>query len=585
LTVGGSKGTTELELDGATLTLNAKSTIDDSGTLAEQGYASSIAIRSPATLTNDGLLTVGPGYQLAITGNLTNASDGLVYLPANGYHALLELDGTSTFVNYGEVALQYNSEIVAPYNAKATATIDNAGGTIQNAGTIDVNAGGVFNEGAGTVTGSAPVVSNAILQLTGSGPSSFKLEGATTVSGTVAAAQTLQLGSGSVSTKASLTNEGVIVTTNYSTLSLPRGDILFNYGSVISGPGTSLALVGDVDNERGGTITVGGNAGYGSSLYLEAPYTLTNDGTFLVQAHSQVLAPFNSATGLVFDNDGGTISNAGAFDVKPGGTFKEGAGTTTGNAIFVPGGAVELAGSGAASFEMTGGALSGTIAADQTVAVVAPLGYNTIKVPASFTNDGTIFLSKGAINLPAGGTLTNNGLIECQDGSSNSLRGNLTNDTHGIVNLDGVTSYGGQLLLPLANTTFDNAGTIDLLYGSTIILQSWTQTFDNTGTINVGAFPSGSAWGGTAFDGIPIAASTTNVASQENTIVLSGTINPVLVGGLPTPYPKSPQSISYGLFEASDGGDPTYIIHLSCSASVSGGWASTARTPPAAPQT
>jgi hypothetical protein len=129
----------------------------------------------------------------------------------------------------------------------------------------------------------------------------------------------------------------------------------------------------------------------------------------------------------------------------------------------------------------------------------------------------------------------------------------------------------------LANTTFDNAGTIDLLYGSTIILQSWTQTFDNTGTINVGASPSGGAlggtpWGGTAFDGSPISASTTKVASQENTIKLGGTINPVLVGGLPTPLPTAPKSISYGLFEASDGGDKTSVIHLSCSASVTGGW-------------
>jgi hypothetical protein len=126
-------------------------------------------VASRATLTNHGSIFTSPGGSVEVAGNLTNASDGFVDVAASntyGGQSTLWLDGPGTFTNYGQMAVQTNGSINAPWQGSG-AVLDNAGGNIQNSGTITMAAGATLIEGAGGITGNAAVIRGGALRLQG----------------------------------------------------------------------------------------------------------------------------------------------------------------------------------------------------------------------------------------------------------------------------------------------------------------------------------------------------------------------------------------------------------------------------------
>lgn len=560
LTLGGTSGTDELVLDNATLSLGSSSAVERTGEITTLG-AGYLDMQGSAVLTNDGDIQVGgSGNGLELYGNITNAPDGWVSV-SNPSDLTL---ATGTFTNNGELTVGAGAQMDVPYEDSTGAVLYNANGQIQNQGFINVNGGGTFEEGSGTVVGipaqydSGIQITNGTLDLVGKGASSFELAGGT-LAGTVAAGQTVVLDSGEVLTAGSVTNDGTILVDRpggAAQLTLPAGRTLTNNGSIVVPANTGLELEGNVANKAKGTIAVSGSSAGGSSLTLEGAVTMTNDGTVSVGAVSSSLSAGNSGT---IDNAAGTIANAGTVTVPVGATFTEGSGATTGNPVQVSG-RLDLTGSGASTFQL-GGTMSGNVAAGQTV----ELGYGLGSAAAtgSFTNDGTL-VGNGSLSLPYGDTLTNDGTIEIghsYGGQELTLSGNLTNAAGGVIGED-----GGTLQMAGTGTTFDNAGTLELLYQNNLLLDGCSpgpceNTFDNTGTIDLGTDSAGAQWGSGAYDSY-------FQPEAGDTVELGGTITPVPNG---EPSGGTGNQITYNIGGGSSPGTPP-TWSLSCSASVTGGW-------------
>lgn len=566
LTLGGPNGTAELEDNNQTLTLGSSSAITRTGELTDEGGGSgAIDVVSGATLTNHGILEVVGGNVLQLSGDVTNAADGWVGVTGG---STLGIDA-GTFTNSGEVSVQPSSTLQAPYHSGTGAVIDNGGGTIQNQGSIDVGSGATFDQGPGEVIG-APVSigapsSGGSLDLSGAGAGRFQLVVNATLTGNIAAGQTVIADAGGSSAPAatgSFTNYGTLMSGSGGLeFTLPAGDTLTNAGTiVVPSPGDALTLAGNVLND--GTIAMNG-----STLKLAGAVTLTNHGTITVPPQSTL----DTGSAGTIDNAGGTIASGGEVDVETGGTFAEGAGTTTGNYVSVAG-ALKLTGTGASSFGLLpNSTIGGTIAAHQTV-IVSGNSIEPVTAGKSFTNRGTLF-GRGYLALPAGDTLTNDGTLEDSDegggGAAFYLAGNLTNGPAGVIG-----EGGDGLDMTRLGSTFDNAGKLYLL-GESISLTGAGNcggssepacdiTFNNTGTIYWGT-ESGN-WGS------PGNGDASNVSGAlGDSVNLGGTIVPV-PNAEPNAWPApAGDSINYGISNANYISTTEEWV-LSCGASVTEGW-------------
>ena len=555
LTLGSSTGTAELQMNNTSLTLGASSSVATNGEIVGYGI---ITLSSGATLTNDGTINVTGSLQLL--GSVTNNPDGLVEV-TNG--APLFVD-TGTFTNSGELFLQPNTDLQAPAGGHTGAVIDNAGGLIENQGTINVQTGGIFDQGSGDVIGDPVTMAwpyQGALDLTGDGTGTFVLAGNSTISGDVAAGQTVVI-DGGITASGSFTNAGTVIGGSGTlTLTIANGGVLTNTGSIVVPPGNALIVAGNVDNAATGTIALSG-----SGFQLSGAVTLTNDGTITVPPNSALSTGVAGNPGTI-DNDFGSIDNGGTITANQGGTFVQGDGNTTGNFVIIDG-ALDITGNGAASFDFlnSNSTISGDIASAQIVH-----DQSVITAGTSFTNNGTFIGDGGTLVLPTGGTLTNNGTIEEGHGGGGSagfvIDGNLTSTATGVIG----ENYGG-LKMGTAGTTFDNAGTMYLLYPSGFLLgnsncggsgqPSCDITWNNTGTIYWGM---GSAtWGG--FGGV-----SSFGGSTGDVVNLGGTIIPVPEGEptMPTTPPPNP-TITYDINGLGTGNPPTYT--LSCPAAVTSHW-------------
>jgi Bacterial Ig-like domain (group 3) len=563
LTLGGKHGTAELEDDNQVLSLGSSSAITRAGEFiaAGGGGSNAIDLGSGARLTNDGIVEAADGSGLQLSGDVTNAADGWVGVTGG---STLAID-TGTFTNSGEVSVQANSTLEAPRGGGTGAVIDDAAGAIQNQGSIDLGSGATFGQGAGEVIG-APVSigapsSGGSLDLTGTGAGRFQLGPDATLTGNVAAGQTVIVDAGGSEAPAatdSFTNDGALMSGSGGLeFTLPAGDTLTNKGSiVVPSPSDTLTLAGNVVND--GTIAMNG-----STLELSGAVTLTNHGTITVPPQSGL----ETGSAGTIDNAGGTIASGGEVDVAAGGTFTEGAGTTTGNYVDISG-ALKLTGAGASSFGLEqNSTLSGTIAAHQTV-IVSGTSIGPATAAKSFTNRGTLF-GRGWLALPAGGTLTNDGTLEDSDegsgGAAFYLAGNLTNSAAGVIG-----EAGDGLIMARPGTTFDNAGKLYLLTEGINLTGAGEDcgngsgqppcdiTFDNTGT------GGDIAWGGSGY------ASSVQGALGD-TVNLGGTIVPV-PGVEPNTWPPpAGESIQYTIAGANYIGT-TKEWNVSCGGSVTEGW-------------
>jgi hypothetical protein len=541
LTLGGSGGAAELEANGSqTLTLGGSSMIADSGTLTNQNGR--LAVHQTGALTNDGVIAVASSG-LEIVGNLTNAPDGLI----SSSGPSLYIDGPGTFTNAGELSLTGSAALIAPAFGGPSATVVNAGGAIENTSSSHstIGTGATLEQTAGATTGTPIQINGGTLDLEGAGNSSYQMVGTSTLTGTVAAAQTIIL-DGNISTTGSLTNNGTLTGYQGPHLTVPSGDTLTNNG-LISLPGVSLTMVGDVHNAAAGRISISG-----ATFAVQSPATLTNDGTIAVGPNSVLTTTGSSGT---IDNDGGTIRDGGTVTLSSGGgTFIEGDGSETGNLVSINSqGALQLTGSGASGFSLNGAAISGDIAAGQVVQ------SGTLTATGSFANYGTMFPRGGQTNFPSGDTLTNHGLIAGT--GSFSVDGSITNAVDGTINLQQVIRLDGS------NETFTNDGTMVMPCCGGVHIDGANTTnnaFVNNGTYYNGTLPAGSSvsWGG----GIPMTNSSIQALAAGDVVTMDGTVIPLPSGGEMPPPPGTPTSSWYQFINAPGTNSPIWT--LGCGFSV-----------------
>ncbi len=223
---------------------------------------------------------------------------------------------------------------------------------------------------------------------------------AVSVTGNMAADQSIDLVGASIYWTGPATNSGAITVTGSGSLIDATGGTLTNAG-LIEDEATDtggLTLTGSFDNQGAGingiiddgAITLNGG-------------TLTNEGTLSVEES----ASFRNESTV--ENNSGTIVNAGTFSDDYNTEFVEGAGTTSGNPIQSSGTEIDFTGSGQSSFIGTPGYLiyiEGTIASDQSVT-----------------------LEPGAGLYPENGTIDSNGVIDAESTTSGAyVEGSLDND-------------------------------------------------------------------------------------------------------------------------------------------------------------
>jgi hypothetical protein len=471
LTVGGSSGTQTLAV-GSSCSLNAILTTTAGISNGAQGAivltngegcGDNVTVNGP--ITNAGTLTSEPasGGSRSLLGNLTNT--GTLAINTN----TADNGASTTWTNEGTIDLATGKELAVSSKNSLT---NGTGGTIAAAGSGDVVlSGATFTEGAGTTSGTQPVVvDDGTLNYAGTGASVIALRGNTALSGTLGSAQTLSIQStcseNVVATAAEGTvNGGTIKLTNgdgcgdNATLAIPAGT-LTNSGKIVSEPvhGGTRTLQGSIANP--GTLAINANTAYNG-----ASATLTNHGALNVAEGIQLTV---SNKGSVVNSGGGKITAGTGGDVFNGSetSFTEGAGTTSGaKPVIVDDGKLTYAAGGGASVIALRGVdtLVGSLVAGQSLSVESTCSENvTVTASESFTNAGTITLtnadgcSDNATLIVSAGTLTNSGKIVTEPaiGGTRTLQGNITNT--GTLSIKANTAYSG------AGALLTNEGAVDL---------------------------------------------------------------------------------------------------------------------------
>jgi fibronectin-binding autotransporter adhesin len=412
---------------------------------------------SAGTLTNSGTLTteVAKGGARTLQGSITNTGT-------------LAID-TNTAYNGAGAVLTNEGETKIPEATQLTVSnagsVVNASGKIAATGSGDVvmDSGTSFTEGAGTTSGTQPViVDDGTLHYTGSGKSQIAVRGSSSLTGSLGAEQALSLqstcGENVVATAtASFTNAGAITLTNgegcatNDTLAVSAGT-LTNSGKIVTelAIGGARTLQGNITNT--GKLTIKATTAYNGENGL-----LTNEGEISLAEGTQLTV---SNKGAVANGAGGKIFAAGTADVlmDSGTSFTQGAGTISGTkAVIVDDGALSYTGSGAGLIALRGtSTLSGSLVAGQLLSIESTCGENAVAtVGSSLTNAGAITLTNGdgcgnnaTLTVSPGATLTNSGKLvtEHANGGSRTLQGNIANT--GTITINTNTAYddGGAVL-------------------------------------------------------------------------------------------------------------------------------------------
>ena len=218
-------------VSGQTLTVNgtcsnnAVTTVDANETNAGTvhlsssgcGNPSTLAVTSGDTFTNQSAgivdLDAGAGGARSISGNVTN--DGTVNDNVNASYS------GGTWENAGQLNIATSTTLNAPSTTSTTFT-DDTGGSVNatGSGELVLDGGNTYNQGAGTTTGTEPVLlsgtpgstGDVALHYTGAGSSVVTTEGDDTLDGTISAGQTLDV-VGTCSDNADLTLDQPVTST------------------------------------------------------------------------------------------------------------------------------------------------------------------------------------------------------------------------------------------------------------------------------------------------------------------------------------------------------------------------------------
>jgi hypothetical protein len=394
------------------------------------------------TLTNTGTIATEAGSgsgTRTLRGNLTNKGTVAIATTTafSGASAALTNEGTLTVAEGKTLALSSKSSFTNGTGGKIAAT---------GSGQVLLEPESSFNEGAGTTSGSQPVVVNGgALSYTGTGASTIVVRGSSTLSGSTSSGQSLTLqGTNSenvtVTAATGFTNGGTITLTqienegNNALLTISSGT-LTNTGTITTeaggGSGTRT-LRGSLTNN--GTITIATTTAFSGSGAV-----LSNAGAVNILTAATLSLP----SGQTFSNEaGGSIAATGTGRLEQhAGTFNQGAGKATGTEpLILEADALHYTGTGASTIALRGSStLSGNVSKGQSLIIQGTNSVNSIATAASgFTNSGTITLTQienegnnSTLILEHGGTLLNMGTINAETGPGSGIRtiqGNLTNE-------------------------------------------------------------------------------------------------------------------------------------------------------------
>jgi len=401
----------------------------------------SLAITSPAVLTNEGTITTEKvnGGQRNLEGDIANASKGTIAIDTPSTFSTAK----AALLNEGAIDIAAGESLQVSNETSVT----NAAGSIvagEN-GAMELEPGTKLTEGAGTTSGRV-ALRDANLLYSGTGTSTiFQLGESSTLSGSIGPKQSLVLESNNgenvrTTAAASFTNEGSITLTNSetsgnnATLAISAG-VLTNDGTITTEKaiGGQRSLNGNITNASKGTLAI--NA---PTLFNVSAAALINEGAIDIAA-GVTLSASNSET---ISNEGGSITTTGnGALVETNGTFNEGLGKTTtaktSQPVILDDATLNYTNKGASKIALRGTAkLTGAVNKGQTLDVQSDNGQNAEVTAGGFVNSGTIVLtnvetSGNNVRLELGGaTLENKGKLEAlyPDGGTRTIEGSLVNE-------------------------------------------------------------------------------------------------------------------------------------------------------------
>ena len=441
-------------LSGATAagqTLSIESTSGENATTtAAAGFsnAGTILLTNGDASGNTATLTV-TGGALANSGTLSSEAaiggartlqasvnnTGTININANTAYS----QGSSVLKNEGALNLAEGRQLTV--NSTASVTNGTGGKIVATGSGVLFEQGGTFTEGAGTITGTKPViVDDAALLYTGSGAGLIALRGNSTLSGNLAAGQTLSIES---TTGEHATVTAAIGFTNAGSILLTNGDTAGNNATLAVSSGTLLNS-GTLSAEliHGGARTLQGNLTNTGTININ-----TNTSDSITGATVSNSGTINIATGAglsftskpAISNEAGAIVATGTGVLsQAGGTFNEGLGKATGApAVIIDDGALQYSNKGASTIALRGNStLSGAINAGQVLEIQSTCAQHAVTASAAFVNSGTLDLTNGdgcgnnATLSLGGGTLENKGTINAEEphGGTRTIEGSVKNE-------------------------------------------------------------------------------------------------------------------------------------------------------------
>ncbi len=276
---------------------------------------------------------------------------------------------------------------------------------------------------------------------------------------------------------------------SYTYHSLTANSGLTNSGTIIleadvSGSGARLVVSGGA-LVNDGTI----NANY-TTDFIDA--NLTNNGTVNINHWAKMNGnwtnngvfniasgyTFSASSGDVFNQNGDTLTLSGSFDLTSA-TFNFNGGSVTGIPLLTNAALNIGAGStGAGTFRFKGtgaNAISGTVAAAQTIRVLSDNAYNptTLSAASGLNNQGTLILEAegygmGASLAVSGGALVNDGTINAN--YARSITADLTNN--GTINVSSWVTMNGAWI---------NNGTLNINANQRADFTETGSTYTNNG--------------------------------------------------------------------------------------------------------
>jgi hypothetical protein len=486
LTLGATSGKQTL-IVGASFSLDAVFTTSAGASVAANGIleltnteTGNNTVHLVGQITNSGTIISDPtnGAERELNGSLTNKGTLAVNTATN-----FNGEG-STITNEGSIDIATAVQLAVSNKA----TVTNASGGLIAAtgtGTLLETGKSSFDEGAGTTSGTLPViVDDGTLNYEGSGESTIALRGESTLKGTSVAKQVLLIQStfaennatsapGGFSNGGSMTLENIESGNN----SVRFSGAITNTGTITTDPtnGAERAITGSLINK--GTLAINTN-----TVFNGASATLTNEGAIDIATAVQLAV---SSKSTVINGTGGHLVATGTGNLleSGGSSFDERAGTTSGTLpVIVDDGTLSYEGSGESTIALRGeSTLTGATVAKQVLLIQGDFAENNLtSAPSGFSNGGSMTLE----NIESGnnivrfsGAITNTGTITTDptNGAERALNGSLINKGTLAINTNTVSNGG--------STTLTNEGTIDIAAGVSLSVGSGDSVLDTSGSI------------------------------------------------------------------------------------------------------